>query len=168
MILRPKHLRAIEILAGSDLTLDEAAREVGVSRRTISRWLANGAFRAELVRVRPALSYSFEGLRARTTRLLLMDIVRRLETGGEKLPLKEMTALLAQLMGERSIGGPDGLPGDAQGGEGESAERSYRPFSQLTPEQAEEIWAKVDEVTRRPQDEPPPTEIPEQQKTATP
>jgi len=163
MILRPKHFKAIEFLAGSDLAQDEIARRVGVSRRTLSRWLADETFNTELVRGRDALPYSFDGLRVRTARLLLLDIVRRLEAHGETLPLKEMTTLLAQLMGESAGPGADELSAE----DGCDAEGARRDFPELTPEQADEIWAKFDEVVSRGQKnpDPPPPENPGHQET---
>jgi hypothetical protein len=139
MLLRPKHLKAIELLASSDLSTADVAAVVGVSLRTLQRWLRKAEFRSELARGRGSLPYSFDGLVSRTARLLLIDIVRRLEAGGEKLPIKEVTALLAQLTAAKQVpGGADSSPDD-------STEMTASPMAALTPDQEDEIWNKFDE-----------------------
>jgi AcrR family transcriptional regulator len=143
MLLRPKHLKAIELLASSDLSTADVAAEVGVSLRTLQRWLKDPDFRSEFARGRGSLPYSFDGLVARTSRLLLIDIVRRLEVGEEKLPIKEVTALLAQLTAARD------LPAAAISSPGDSTEMGGGPFEVLTPEQSDEIWDKFDEFVTR-------------------
>ena len=137
MLLRPKHLKAIEFLAGSDRSMSEVAAEVGVSLRTLHRWLKEDEFRSELVRARGALPYSLGGLAARASRLLLIDIVRRLEAGGEKPSLKEVTALLAQLAAAKDAPAAD------------STQTDTGSLADLTPEQEEEIWTKFDEFVTR-------------------
>ena len=143
MILRPRHFRAIELLAGTDLLQQEVAEQVGVSRRTLGHWLKHEAFRAELARRRELLPCRLNTLRLHTARMLLVHVLDRLKDGEERLPIKEMTQLLARLAGDElesdtgdvSTGEP-GQPVDDMGG-------GVAP--ELTGEQAEEIWAKMDE-----------------------
>lgn len=130
MILRPKHFRTIELLTGTDLRHGEIARRVGVSSRTLCRWLADGRFRAALECRRRLLPFHIEGLRLETARKLLLDVQRRLEAGEEKIPLKEVTQLLARLVGDNFDRVPDEPPTEGA-------------VPKLTPEQAEALWAEI-------------------------
>jgi len=100
MELRPRHLRAIALLAGSDLEKREVASAVGVSRGTLSRWLKDRAFRAELALRRELLPYRLDGLRMEAARRALTDLVERLGRPYSKVPLKELMRLLGQLVGD--------------------------------------------------------------------
>jgi len=143
MILRPRHFRAIELLAGTDLRQWEVARRVGVSRRTLGHWLKKETFRAELARRRELLPCRLNSLRLHTARMLLVHVLDRLKDGEERLPIKEMTQLLARLAGddlesdktEATASEPPEAVDDVGG----------QTTAGLTSEQAEEIWAKIDE-----------------------
>jgi len=100
MELKPRHLRAIELLAGTDLRKGQVAAAVGVSRGTITRWLKDKAFRAELALRRQLLPYHLDGLRMEAARRALTDLVERLGRPHPKAPLKELMRVLEQLVGE--------------------------------------------------------------------
>jgi len=100
MELRPRHFRAIELLAGTDLEKREVASAVGVSRATLSRWLRDKAFRAELALRRELLPYRLDGLRMEAARRGLVDLVERLGRTHCKPTLKELMGVLGQLVGK--------------------------------------------------------------------
>ena len=100
MELKPRHLRAIELLAATDLRKGQVAAAVGVSRGTIARWLKDKAFRAELALRRQLLPYHLDGLRMEAARRALTDLVERLGRPHHKAPLKELMRVLGQLVGD--------------------------------------------------------------------
>lgn len=132
MVLRPKHFVAIGLLVGTDLLQRDVARQVGIHRRTLGRWLKDETFRAELARQRELLPARLESLRKRAMHGLLVNVTGRLEAGDEKLPLKEITQLLKELVAEPfqhpipDTDGQDRLP-------------------ELTPEEAERLWETLEE-----------------------
>jgi hypothetical protein len=99
MELRPRHLRAIELLIGTDLNFTGVAAAVGVSTYTLRKWRRDPDFRRERDRRRDVLPHRMHLLRMETARRLLQDVICRLIRADEKLPLKEVSAMLAQLVG---------------------------------------------------------------------
>jgi len=144
MILRPVHFRAIELLVGTDLMKKRIAAELGIVARTLSRWLRDETFREELARQQEVQPYHLDGLRLDAARKLLLDIARRLETGEESVPIKEVAQLLAKLVGrefaDRSAPESEGDEYDDDGPE-------------LTPEETERLWQEL-EAKRRGGDPP--------------
>ena len=100
MELRPRHFRAIELLAATDLEKREVASAVGVSRGTLTRWLRDKAFQQELALRRELLPCRLEALRMQAARRALMDLVDRLTVRFDRAPMKEVTQLLGQLVSE--------------------------------------------------------------------
>ena len=98
MVLRPRHFKAMALLAGTDLLQRDVARQVGVTPRTLGHWLKDEAFQAELARRRDAMPCRLDGLRMQTARTLLLNVIGRLDAGEEKIPLKEITQLLVQVL----------------------------------------------------------------------
>ncbi|HUW57874.1 MAG TPA: hypothetical protein VMZ92_14635 [Planctomycetota bacterium] len=136
MVLRPKHFRAMELLVGTDLLQRDVARRVRVTPRTLGRWLRDAAFQTELARRRDAMPCRLDGLRMQTARTLLLNVIRRIDTGDEKVPLKEITQLLAQLLSETGIAA---APTDAPRREDDDQ------FT-LTPDQADRMWDILEEA----------------------
>ena len=136
MVLRPRHFRAMELLVGTDLLRRDVARQVGVSRRTLGRWLKDPAFEAELARRQDAMPCRLDGLRMQTARTLLLNVIRRLDQGEENIPVKEITQLLAQVLSDTAATASAG--NDAPSGKDEAV-------FDLTPDQVERVWAVIDE-----------------------
>ena len=138
MVLRPKHLRAIALLVGTDLEKQHVAAEVGIAPQTLTRWLKDSAFREELARRREVQPYRMDGLRMQAARHALMDVVARFRSDEDKPSMREVTHLLDRLVGddlrrahldeERHAGEPPAPP-----------EEQVEP-RELTPEEAEAIW----------------------------
>jgi len=149
MELRPKHLRAIELLAGTDLQKQHVAGEIGVAPRTLGRWLKDRAFREELTRQRKVQAFRIDGLRMEATHDALRDVVDRFETGGDKPPIKEITQLLDRLVGGDFARARLGDQADVPEGCDEPVEPEPEPRA-MTTEEAEAIWA---ERARREQQE---------------
>ena len=130
MLLRPKHLRAIDLLAHTDLSQCEIAARLHLSRQTLTQWVKDADFRRELARRREVLPHRFESLRRRVTRRVLLEVENCLEVGGERPKVRELTQLLMRLSGEtleRLSTEPPEPP---------------EPEITLTTEQAEAIWAE--------------------------
>ena len=136
MVLRPRHFKAMALLVGTDLLQRDVARQVGVTPRTLGHWLKDEAFQAELARRRDAMPCRLDGLRMQTARTLLLNVIGRLDAGEEKIPLKEITQLLAQVLSVTAA--TTAARADAPDEEDEN------PFN-LTPDQAERVWAIIGE-----------------------
>lgn len=139
MVLRPRHFRAIEFLVGTDWLQRDVARQVGVTRRTLGHWLKDEAFQAELARRRDAMPSRLEGLRMQTVRSLLTNVIRRLDANDEKPPLKEITQLLARVAGDEFA------PSRRDSHEQDDEDSSGTGGFELTPDQADRIWAMLEE-----------------------
>ena len=138
MVLRPRHLRAIALLVETDLLQKDVAAEVGVSPRTIGRWIKDETFAAELTRRREVQPYCIDGLRLEAARAILCDLAQRVESGEARIPAKEIPQLLTQLVGrefERASLGESATPEETP------VEEDDDPFPTYTPEEAEAIWA---------------------------
>jgi hypothetical protein len=92
MILRPKHMRAIELLATTDMTQKEVAKEMRVGWRTICRWVKDRDFHEALELRQSARPESVAAFAMRGMQMLLADMVIRLRTG-EHPSIKELIGL---------------------------------------------------------------------------
>ena len=101
MLLRPKHLRALDLLAHTDLPQYHVARKVRISPRTLRHWLEDPEF-SEALKARQAVSAdSVEDLRLRAARSSLARITMRLQSGIADVSIADLTRLLGQLSSER-------------------------------------------------------------------
>jgi hypothetical protein len=101
MLLRPKHLRAIDLLAHTDLPRYQVARKLRISRHTLRQWLAAPEFSEELKSRQSVSADSVEGLRLRAARSSLARIAARLQSGVGDMPIHHLTRLLGELSSER-------------------------------------------------------------------
>ena len=68
MLLRPRHYKAIELLATTDMTQKAIAKELGAATRTLRKWMKDEEFLSELARRREADPQSFRTLRLSAAR----------------------------------------------------------------------------------------------------
>ena len=137
MILRPRHMRAIELLASTDMLSRDIAKEVGVCSRTLTEWGRDQDFRDELARRRAARPEMLRALWMDAVSKLLVHTVRALEQGDVKLPLKEMVSLLGRLI-SKDFGAPRPEPA----GEAEWDGTDHGP--ELSAEDIRRMWAEVE------------------------
>ena len=142
MILRPKHFRAIDLLAGTDTPKGEVAQSVGITRPTLTSWMKDPDFRRELDRVQKLQPHCFAILRMDAGRKLLLNMIDRLEAGEEKLPLREIAQAIGKLVGDQ-LTNSSFAPEEPQPAE-ESRE--------MTQEEIDEFWEELairDELKKR-------------------
>ena len=100
MELRPKHLRAIDLLARTDLGTTQVAAMAGVNRSTLGRWLKDKAFAEELAFRRDLLPYHLDGLRVSAAREVLRSILGQLDFKWDRMPVTELMEVLKGLVGK--------------------------------------------------------------------
>ena len=100
MVLRPKHLRAMDLLASTDLLKREVASAVGVSANTLGRWCKDASFCEELARRRLLQPEQIDVLRLQAARSALTRVVRRLDSGYAGPSIREISQLLGRLVGD--------------------------------------------------------------------
>jgi transposase-like protein len=92
--LKYKQAIAVELLV-SGMTITDAARQLGVHRSTVHRWLNDPLFVAELEARRSELADSMLDLQLMGSRIGTLKLLELVESTNESLALRAATALVA-------------------------------------------------------------------------
>ena len=99
MDIRPRHLRAIGLLASTDMLKREVAAAVGVNPATLGRWCRDEAFRKEIERRQQVLPEQLDVLRLEAAKRALQRASWELDNKYAHLPLSGLGTVLERLVG---------------------------------------------------------------------
>jgi len=138
--------RVVELMAVGGLSASKAAECVGVRASTVRDWF----------RTRPELQRQLDAWRtgppvdattlAQSRRMIIDELTRRVLHERANLSLRELLNIYDRLLREGAAGKEENL-------DNETDAPSSGP--QLTPEQAERIWAEIDRELQRTEADPP-------------
>jgi transposase-like protein len=137
-------MKAVELLVSTDLTKGEVAAAVGVSTETLRRWRKDPDFRDELRYHRDLRPDRMHCLRMEAARKLLQDVICRMIKAEERVPLKDVTALLERLVGpdfDRAMLPP--AAGEPSGQAEEEPPRRPGFVRPLPREEADALYAEL-------------------------
>ena len=139
-----KH-RVAELMAVDGLSATQAAECVGVRPKTVRLWLRSDVdFRADVETWRTGPPVD-ETTLAQSRRMIIDEFARRVLYERSTLSVRELLNIYDRLLRESAVGTEERID-----------DQTHAPSSgtQLTPEQAERIWAEIDRELRATEDHP--------------